>query len=174
MTPGSSRSGVTLIELMLAFAILCISTLSVTNIMGFGLKGTAKEFMRIEALQLLTDRLNRLSALPFKRARVFPPVDSGIIANTVEGMDFGMVTIGKNTYEVTAQLTFQPITFPDIMALKLPNPGYDKDRVNTWQFENKAVPAISDQVIKVVVSVRPAEKGNQVAYQAMTFITDME
>ena len=174
MTSGSFRSGVTLIELMLAFAILCISTLSVTNIMGYGLKGTAKEFMRIEALQLLTDRLNRLSALPFRRAKVFPPVDNGVIANTVEGMEFGTITIGKNKYEVIARLTFQPISFPDIMALKLPNPGYTKDRVNTWQFEDKAVPAINEQVIKVVVSVKPVEKGNQVAYEAMTFITDLE
>ncbi|MFZ2955472.1 MAG: type II secretion system protein [Candidatus Ozemobacteraceae bacterium] len=171
---GRSRLGVTLIELMLAFVILCISALSAASIMGYGHKGTAKEFLRIEALQILTERLNRLGAFPFSKARAYTLVDSGNITNTVEGMEFGTVKIGKNSYDVKAKLNFQPITFPNIMCLKLPNPNYKMDDVNTWLFQDTAIPTINDKVIKVVVSVKPIEKNNKVVFEAMTFIVDME
>lgn len=173
--------GLTLIELMLAFLIMCLSTLAALGIMSYGHRGTVKDFQQVEALQILVDRMNRLGALPFQTARGFVEGAGGALALTsdFEGIPFGTIAIGKNSYTVTGSLSWQIIDFPELMQLRLPNPNYNKDNVNTWLFEtfdpdsfNGSMPQRSYKVIKAQVAASP--QGVNRTFEAMTFIVDLE
>ena len=70
-TARGSRSGISLVEIMLAFLILCTAAFSAAGVISFGHRGTTADFRQGDALQILVDRLNRLSALPFARLDSF-------------------------------------------------------------------------------------------------------
>lgn len=178
-----ARSGVTLIELVLAFLILVIAALSASGLISFGHRGTMKDFRRVESIQLLTDRINRLSELPFKTLSDFlssSGSDEYTFTDAIEGIPLGDTQIGKNAYSVEVTLKRQPISFPPIMYLHFPNSNYLASDVNTWLFEEGSEIRYDGverpvKVLKLIVSVQPTGQiTEELKVSAMTFVVDLE
>ena len=179
-----SAKGITLIEIMIAFAILCTAVFSTAGAISYGHRGTTKDFRRGEALQLLVDRMNKLSSLPYESLNKFlknaggneycfkDPLDEIVLGDSVK--------VGKYSYEIHATLKRQSITFDSLMELSFPNSAYRQDLPSTWIFKNRTSESFDGAanpfaVIKITVSVKAIggitpEK----AVEAITFVADLE
>lgn len=178
------RKGISLVEIMLAFLILCTAAFSAAGVISFGHRGTLIDFRQGEAMQILVDRMNKLSSLPFARLNSFltaAGVDEFKFTDELEGILLGdEVKSDKHTYRVHATLKRQVITFDSLMELTFPNPVYHAASPSTWlfrdrpaeNFDGNAAPYV---VIKITVSVKPVGGlTDERQVDAITFITDME
>lgn len=178
------RAGISLIEIMLAFLILVIATLSAAGTISFGHRGTEADFRQGEALQILVDRLNRLSSLPYARLDSFLQAAGSNVAtftDPIEGIELGdNIRIDKHSYCIRANLKRQAITFRGLMELSFPNPAYNAASPSTWIFRDRPDVnfngvAAPFAVIKITVSVKPiGGQTDEKESVAMTFVTDLE
>ena len=187
-----NKKAVTLLEIIIAFLILVVAALGASGIISHGHRATYQDFRRGEALQILVDRMNFLSSVSFKNLSEDmggrSPVTIDIKYRNIE---FGLITIGNNKYEVIATLNYQPITFENLMELDFNKNlekeiKYEYDKPNTWYFKNKKNPSESYDkssgdyayaVIKIKVSVKPVEgrvTNNERTYEAITFVCNTE
>lgn len=181
----STRRGMSLLEIMLSFLILCVAAIGAAGIISHGHRETTHDFRRGEALQILVDRMNFLSSLPF--ATLAEAIGGGISSSInaeFKGATFGKVTIGQNAYEVSATLKKQSITFNNLMELEFPNKDYVHDKPNTWRFRNRVSDTYASlsgdyayAVVKITVNVTPVD-GNvtkqERTYSAITFVCNTE
>ena len=182
----SNRRGVTLLEIMIAFLILCVAAIGAAGIISHGHKETSHDFRRGEALQILVDRMNFLSSFPFKTLAEEVNGVSKDINETFKGEQFGKVTIGQNSYNVTATLKKQSISFNNLMELEFPNKDYVHDKPNTWRFRRRALSTdtfgslngdYAYVVIKIRVDVTPTDSKTtkeEKTYSAITFVCNTE
>lgn len=180
----NSRSGMSLIEIMFAFLIMVLAALSASSAIGYGVRGTQADFRQIEAMQLLIDRMNEITSLPFARLDSFlesAGEDEVTFNNEIEGMVFGdSVEIGANHYRIHATLKRQTVVFESLMELDFPNPSYDPQNPSTWRFRDRPDVALDGStnpyaVIKTTVVVQPV--GGQTEereFQAISFVADFE
>lgn len=182
----SNKKGVTLIEILISFIILCVAAIGAAGIISHGHRATGQDFRRGEALQLLVDRMNFLSSVSF--ANLKSEMGGGTthkIDKAFRDVLFGTVSVGKNTYSVEAVLKLQSITFDNLMELSFPNKNYDYKDPKTWIFKDKPKSSESFNqttgdykyaTIKIKVSVKPTSvKGkNERTYEAITFVCDTE
>ena len=172
----SNRRGVTLIEIMISFIILCVAAIGAAGIISHGHKETSHDFRRGEALQVLVDRMNFLSSLPFKTLN--DAIGGGSSKNldtNFKNVSFGKVTIGQNKYEVTATLKKQTITFNNLMELEFPNKQYVYNKPNTWRFRSKN--SENHVIVKITVNVTPIDgkmAKKEKTYSAITFVCNTE
>lgn len=180
-----NRRGTTLIEIMVAFIILCLAAIGAAGIISHGHRETTHDFRRGEALQILVDRMNFLSSLPFKTLSDEINGTSKKINSDFKNVSFGKVAIGQNTYDVTATLKKQSVTFNNLMELDFPNKNYVYDKPNTWRFRYKGKSeTFADlsgdyayAVIKITVSVTPVDSkvvAKEKTYTAITFVCNTE
>ncbi len=178
------RTGISLVEIMLAFLILCTAAFSAAGVISFGHRGTTVDFRQGEAMQILVDRMNKLSALPFARLESFL-VSAGSNEHTftdeIEGIILGNeIKFEKHTYRVHATLKHQVITFKSLMELTFPNPAYNPASPSTWLFKDRPAETFDGNsapfaVIKVTVMVKPVGgMTNEREVSAITFVTDLE
>lgn len=182
----SNRRGVTLLEIMIAFLIMCVAALGAAGIISHGHKETSHDFRRGEALQILVDRMNFLSSLPFKSLVTEIDGASRNIKEPFKEEQFGTVTIGQNSYNVTATLKKQSISFNNLMELKFPNKDYVHDKPNTWRFRKRTkstdtyASTSGDYAyiaVKIRVDVTPINSKssrNERTYSAITFVCNTE
>lgn len=154
--------GVTLVEIMMAFFVVVTAIFGAIGALEYGHKATRSDFRRGEAIQIMTDRMNKLSALPFKKLKEFIDSAGGLaeIASEFEHIEFGETTIGNNTYMARATLEYLPLTFKGLMELEFPNPKYKPKDASTWIMKKRSDEAFDGtlrpyQAIKVCVYVKP-------------------
>jgi hypothetical protein len=183
-----SVTGVTLLEIIIAFFILAVAGISASSLISHGHRATKADFRQGEALQILVDRMNALSILPFSKFKTALGAGGGTrtINSTFEDIEFSdSLTIGSNNYSVTAEISYQSVTFDNLMQLKFPNPKYVPDNPKTWHFQYKSprtesFNSISGDnafgVVKLVVTVRPidGERPTERSVTAMTFVCNTE
>lgn len=180
-----NRRGITLIEIMVAFIILCLAAIGAAGIISHGHRETSHDFRRGEALQILVDRMNFLSSLPFKTLADEIGGTSKNINSEFKKVSFGKVTIGQNTYDVTATLKKQSVTFNNLMELDFPNKKYEHDKPHTWRFRYKGKSETyadlsgdyAYAVIKITVNVTPTDSkvvAKERTYTAITFVCNTE
>ncbi len=187
-----SKKGVTLIEITIAFLILVVAALGASGIISHGHKATYHDFRRGEALQLLVDRMNFLSSISFANLSTdLGGRTSATIDFPYRDIEFGLVTIGNNKYEVVATLKKQPLKFDDLMELDFEkiftkNKKYKYDDPTTWYFKkknnstenyNQASGDYAYAVIKITISVKPVEGRiikDERTYEAITFVCNTE
>ena len=181
-----NKRGMNLLEIMISFIILCVAAIGAAGIISHGHRETTHDFRRGEALQILVDRMNFLSSLPFKTLNDAIGGASKDIKSDFKGVNFGKVSIGQNSYDVSATLKKQSVTFNNLMELDFPNKNYIYDKPNTWRFRYKTnrsetFASLSGDyayaVIKITVNVTPVD-GKVVAkektYSAITFVCNTE
>jgi hypothetical protein len=184
MKLGRLKSGISLIEIMLAFLILCLATFAAAGTISFGHRGTEADFRQGEALQILVDRLNRLSSLPFSRLDSFlqaAGADEFTFSDPLEGIELGeSVRIDKHSYRIRATLKRQPVVFNSLMELDFPNPAYPPAAPSTWIFRDRPEERFNGvnapyAVIKITVAVKPVGgMTDEREVIAITFVADME
>ena len=176
------HSGISLVEIMLAFLILCTAAFSAAGVISFGHRGTNVDFRQGEAMQILVDRLNKFSAMPFARLNSFltsAGTNEHKFTDNVDDIVLGdSVKIDKHSYRIHATLKRQSITFDSLMELRFPNPAYQPASPSTWLFNDRAAETFADAtaaVIKVTLSVKPVGGlTNEREVSAITFIADLE
>ena len=177
-------SGLSLVEIMLAFLILCTAAFGAAGVISFGHRGTVADFRQGEALQILVDRMNKLSSMPFATLDSFLVAagsNEATINSNIEDIVFGdAVVIEKNTYRIRAVLKRQTVAFRSLMELAFPNPDYRPASPSTWLFQNRAAEVFNGVanpyvVIKITVMVKPmGGLTDEREVQAITFVADME
>lgn len=185
----ADKSGVTLIEIVIAFFILCVAAISASGLISYGHKVTKADYRQGESLQILVDRLNYLSSLPF--AKLKAEIDKSgkaevDLKSDFDGIKFGTAIVsGANKYSVLGNLKYQPVTFSYLKQLKFPNKDYKPDDPRTWIFEdrtkksetfNAATGDYAFAVIKITVRVRPVEGDRKTEREvaAITFVSNTE
>ncbi len=178
------NTGISLVEIMLAFMILCTAAFSAAGVISFGHRGTTVDFRQGEAMQILVDRLNKFSAMPFARLDSFL-VSAGSNQHTftdeIEGILLGNdVKIDKHNYKINATLKRQEITFGSLMELTFPNPVYNPASPSTWLFSDRPAETFDGAgspyvVIKITVTVKPVGGlTDEREVSAITFVADLE
>ncbi|MDD3001677.1 MAG: hypothetical protein PHF29_07975 [Candidatus Riflebacteria bacterium] len=185
----ADRNGVTLLEIIIAFFILCIAAISASGLISYGHKATKADYRQGESLQILVDRLNYLSSLPYSKlkAEIDKAGNTNVdIKSDFNGIKFGTaVASGVNKYSITATLKYQSVTFDYLKQLKFPNKEYKPDDPRTWIFEdrtkksetfNAATGEYAFAVIKITVKVRPVEGDRKTEREvaAITFVSNTE
>ncbi len=184
MKQKSRRDGISLVEIMLAFLILCTAVFAAAGAISFGHRGTEKDFRRGEALQILVDRLNRLASISFARLDSFlisAGTNEFTFNNPIDGVVLGdNVNAGKHSYRIRAVLKRQRVTFDGIMELDFPNPDYNSASPSSWIFRDRPAETFDGVVapfvvLKITVMVKPLGGLNdEREISAITFIADME
>lgn len=184
MIPRSKTAGMSLVEIMLAFLILCTAAFSAAGVISFGHRGTQVDFRQGEAMQLLVDRLSKLSSLPYAKLDSFlsaAGANEYEFSNDIEGIPLGdEIKIEKHSYKIHATLKRQIITFDSLMELSFPNPAYHAASPSTWIFSDRPAETFNGGsapfvIIKITVSVKPVGGlTDEREVKAITFVADME
>jgi hypothetical protein len=180
-------AGVTLLEIIISFFILCVAAISASSLISYGHKTTKADFRQGESLQILVDRMNSLSALPFSKFKEALAAGASVeLTDTFNDIEFGpSIAVGPNKYRVTGEVSYQSVTFDNLKQLRFPNPEYTPDNPKTWYFQTKTPSAetfgnvtgdYAYAVVKLVVSVQPIEgdRANERSVSAMTFVCNTE
>ncbi|MBI3037466.1 hypothetical protein HYY75_00245 [bacterium] len=175
------KRGVTLIELVLAFLILVICTLSVSSLISFGHRGTKKDFRNVVAIQLLEDRMNQVLALPEKS--LYAAI--GGTSQTFSSGNLLGVPVGATTTPAIAPFNVS-ITLEKVNVdfwyrpLDLVNsPNYDPDPTAgppTWVFSGLTKYDCDGKVVKITTTVswtEPVSNANRVV-EVVSFAVDLE
>ena len=176
-----SKRGTTLLELMIAFFILVVAALSITGLMSYGHRGTEKDFRSVQAVQLLEDRMNRLLVLP--ASQLLTAITKGgntpqDFSSALLGVPLGPVTIGANTFTVTATLSRLPVVFSTRELDLVSAVNYTPSDPSTWRFTDKrSVNGSFDgttlpyRVVKIVVTVSWEELFNRKAPRSIAAVS---
>lgn len=182
--PCHATSGVTLIEIMLAFLILVTAAFSAAGVISFGHRGTVADFRQVEAMQIMVDRMNKLMNMPYASLDSFL-VSAGdnehVFKDPIEGIVFGdEVKAEKHTYRIHATLKRQKIEFDSLMELAFPNPAYEPASPSTWLFQDRPKASFDDttspyKIIKITVSVKPVGgMTDEREFTVVSFVADLE
>jgi len=180
------RAGITLPELLIAFSILAMTLLPISGLIGFGHKGTSKDFRMVQAIELLIERMNQMNAVPFKQLNTLITTGTTVrLTNTIfpgTNLEVQLGPIDKNgiNFNVSATLikfpvtfTYRPINFSDL--------SYNVDRPETWRFDAERSDVYDGntypyKVLKVLVQVDWTEPIVNVgrSINALSFVVDLE
>jgi hypothetical protein len=135
-----TRRGVTLTEIMMAFLIMVMALLPISNLISFGHRGTQKDLRIVLAQELLVDRMNQLNAIPFKQLNpliitgTHVRLTSRIFSGTNLEVPLGDIARHGATYTISATLTrvpasftYRPVDFGDL--------DYDQASATSWRFK---------------------------------------
>lgn len=135
------HSGVSMIEIMVAFSILVMSILSISGLVSYGHRGTEKDFRNVLAIQILEEKMNQMLAASFSKVAdevmggsTKTTVNSVLFAGTGHEIVLGKVTLEKTEYDITAELEKVAVSF-GIQPLEIDN-SYEFAKVETYKFGN--------------------------------------
>ncbi|EKD82415.1 MAG: hypothetical protein ACD_39C01313G0004 [uncultured bacterium] len=179
-----SRTGISLIEIMLAFLILVTAAFSAAGVISFGHRGTVADFRQVEAMQILVDRMNKLMNMPFASLDSFLVSAGGneyTFKDDIEGIVLGdEVKMDKHSYRVHATLKRQAVVFDSLMELAFPNPDYVSASPSTWIFRDRPSAAFNGvanpyKILKITVSVKPVGgMTDEREFTAVSYVADLE
>lgn len=179
-----STTGISLVEIMLAFLILVTAAFSAAGVISFGHRGTVADFRQVEGMQILVDRMNKLMNLPFASLNSFltsAGSDEYTFTNAIEGIVLGdEVKMDKHTYRVHATLKRQKIVFESLMELSFPNPDYVPASPSTWIFRDRPAASFDGaanpyKIIKITVTVKPVGgMTDEHEFVAVSYVADLE
>ncbi|MDN5280529.1 MAG: hypothetical protein PWR01_4494 [Clostridiales bacterium] len=180
-----------LIEIMIAFAILVVSAFSISGLISFGHRGTEKDFRSVLAIQLLEEKLNLFLSTSFNKVSdevmsgaTKMNVDKTLFSGTTHEIQLGSITEGKTNYQVSATLEKIPVSF-GVRPLEI-DQSYEFAKVETYRFgalNNKLARFDGSnngknryRVIKVTMMVKWTEPVVNVEkqIQAVSFLVDLE
>lgn len=183
------RFGVTLPEVLVGFLIVVVAIFGAMGALEYGHKATRSDFRHGEAIQILADRMNKISALSYSTLKSYVESAGGSadIESEQFGVPFGEISVGANKYYAKVNITYFPMRFSGLSQLQFPNKDYDPKKPETWLMEEREDDVFDEtgkgyNAVKVIVSVKPIgykmvkgdkprEEGEVVA---MTIITDLE
>lgn len=183
------RPGVTLLEIVCAFMIFTIATLAAMGVISFGHRGTQKDFRMVAAIDILSDRMNRLMLIPYASLTTsITSEPTTFTADDVTGMSLWDVPYGLATYtragsfNVDFTVRHQPVTF-GVQPFNIVNSvGYASSTPLTFAFDafvpayrNYNGTALPYQVIKFCTKVKWTEpNGISRFVQAVSFTANLQ
>ena len=166
--------------------VLAIGLLGVMRVMNYGHRGTQKDFRSVTALQILQDRTNRLSQVPYASWTTQIPGTSVTLGAPVYGIPLGAEAEAGVTYTVSCTLTRIPVRmrYRQIDVTVTP-PDFDPDDSKTWRFSavttadgtfNGSSADNPYKIIRLQVVVQWNSVIGNVSktYEAVTFVVDLE
>lgn len=135
---GISRRGLTLTEVLLATIILAMCMIPIASLIGFGYRGTTKDFRHITAIHLTEGTLNQVMAASYTRIVATGGSYSGTSINLGDStIPLGTIATAGANYsvrlrvdEIDAEFGYQPIL--------VQQPGFVASNPATWVFGAKA------------------------------------
>jgi|GEM_PF-734456 len=189
--PRGRNNGVTLIEIICAFLIFTIATLGASGLLSFGHRGTQKDFRMVTALEILSDRMNRLALIPYASLTTNigaePTVLSadGVAGQSLWEVPYGLATSTRaGSFNVDITLRHQPVTFGVQPFNITTSSGYASSTPSTFAFDSfDAAYRVYDgggstrpfQVIKFLTTVKWVEpNGVSRNVQAVSFTANLQ
>lgn len=133
------RAGISLIEIMIAFAILVVSAFSISGLISYGHRGTQKDFRNVLAIQLLEQKMNQVLTLSYEKVSEGPlsggtevTAEDTIFKDTDYEIVLGDIKVDKTTYKATMNFKKIPVSF-EVLPLEVDN-TYEFDEVKTYKF----------------------------------------
>lgn len=170
-----ARGGITLIEIMIATIILATALIPVCSIMGYGAKTTQKDFVTIEAIQLLEKTGNALVQQPFQfiptgTLTSYPAPPAGF-----PPVVLGTVTGRFNTaFAVSVDSSLLPISLA-VRPVKVFTAGFNESAPRNSDFDPAMAENFPDQVKKLVINIAWTEPGgSNRRIQAVTYRARLE
>lgn len=130
-----SYRGITLLEIMFALIILATAMIPIASMIGFGFKGTMKDFRNIVALQLLESTMNQVHSAAYdslpEGTHTVPLLL--VATDTNARIPLGAIASGGYTFNVSLNIVAQDVTFA-FQAVRYDAPGFVASNPATWQF----------------------------------------
>lgn len=167
------RSGLSLLEVVLATIILALTMLPIASVIGSGIKSTAKDYRTIEAIQLLERTANLLLQEPYGAI----PVGNGLTAwapvapfPNNPAIRLGSVSGRDTTFSVTLTSSEMAATSFTVRPISVSRPGFDELNPQAADFLAAYTYNIPQAVKTLVVNVAWTEAhGVARSVQAVTF-----
>jgi len=189
--PRGEKTGVTLVEIVCAFLIFTIATLGASGLLSFGHRGTQKDFRMVGAIDILADRMNRLSLIPYasltSSITAEPTTFSadGTAGAAIWGVPYGLASYTRaGNFNVDFILSHQPVTFGVQPFNIMTSAGYASSTPTSFAFDTyEPAYRIYDgagatrpyQVIKFIVTVKWVEpNGVPRSVQAVSFVANLQ
>ena len=130
------REGMSLLEILFATIILATALIPIASMIGFGFKGTMKDYRNLTALQLLESTMNQVLAADYDR---IPPGSqtSTLALDATDAcaiLPLGLVasagyafTVSLGVTDVNMTFSYQPLNYEAV--------GYIASNPATWQFD---------------------------------------
>ncbi len=134
--PGRDRqSGITLLEIMFAVIILAAAMIPIASMIGFGFKGTMKDYRNIVALQLLESTLNQVQSAEYDAIPDGNHTTTLVLiaTDTNARIPLGNIASGGYTFNVSLNVAAQDVTF-SYQSVLYNQPGFNENNPATWQF----------------------------------------
>lgn len=171
------NSGLSLIELVLAVAILAFSMIPIAGIMGQGIKGTQKNYRTIVGIQLLKETLNKAISAKYADLPVGNQT-SDISLSNGKKIQLGDIMVNKNKYTVSLNVTAVSVKFK-YSPIDVSKSGFDPNAPSTWtfssatyiKFDGSSI-ASAKRVKKVIANIKWTESnGAKKKYRLMSYVT---
>ncbi|HOY67435.1 MAG TPA: hypothetical protein PLP29_11130 [Candidatus Ozemobacteraceae bacterium] len=186
----SSNPGVTLLEIICAFLIFTIATLGASGLISFGHRGTQKDFRMVVAMDILSDRMNRLMLVSYASMSAAITAEPTVLTNDGSagaafwGVPYGLATYSRaGSFNVDLTLRHQAVTFGVQPFNIMSSVGYASGTPTTFAFDSfEPQYYICDgtagrpyQVIKYIATVKWTEpNGVARSVQAVSFTVNLQ
>jgi len=132
---SARKSGITLLEIMFAVIILATAMIPIASMIGFGFRGTMKDYRNIVALQLLESTLNQVQSAAYDTIPegTHTTTLSLVATDTNARIPLGTIASGGYTFNVSLNVTGENVTF-SYQSVQYNLAGFDEDNPATWQF----------------------------------------
>jgi len=185
------KTGVTLVEIVCAFLIFTIATLAASGLLSFGHRGTQKDFRMVGAIDILADRMNRLSLIPYASLTTSITTEpttfsnDGAVNANLWSVPYGLASYTRaGNFNVDFALRHQPVTFGVQPFNIMTSAGYASSTPTSFAFDTyEPAYRIYDgagatrpyQVIKFIVTVKWVEpNGVPRSVQAVSFVANLQ
>ena len=162
---ASRRSGMTLLEILLATVIMALAMIPVSGLMGYGARATTRDHQEIECIQLLEKNGNLLLKRDYRQI----PVGNNQLLETVSGRWGRSFRVFLNCQEI-ATTTFSYNSIQVNLA------GFDENNPRVADFNSTPETISLPNCVKQLnIRVDVFDSGNVLikSIQAVTFSADM-
>jgi len=176
----NTKRATSLLEVIMATVLLAVAMIPIAAVIGFGHRGTSKDFRNLTAIQLLEGVMYQTLAagynnIPFGNLNT--PVDIGTFT-----LPLGTIASTTANYDISLSVTGKSVTF-SYRPVKIGQPTFIASDASTWVFDNthdlvfdNSSVANAFRVKKVVGTITWNEPENnlQRSIQMTTFLSRME
>ncbi|MBU1105613.1 MAG: hypothetical protein KKB51_03010 [Candidatus Riflebacteria bacterium] len=173
------RSGTSLLEIIMATVVLAVAMIPIAAMIGFGHRGTSKDFRNLTAIQLLEGTMRQVLVAEYDRVPIgnlTAPVDLGTFT-----LPLGTIASSSANYDLSLNVTGESVTF-SYNPIRIDLNTFIATAAATWQFDastdlkfdnSSIVKAFRVKRVVGQITWNEPERNQQRSIKMMTFLTRM-
>jgi len=173
------RSGTSLLEIIMATVVLAVAMIPIAAMIGFGHRGTSKDFRNLTAIQLLEGTMRQVLVADYDHVPIgnlTSPVDLGTFT-----LPLGTVASSSANYDISLRVTGESVTFA-YQPIRIDLNTFVASDAATWEFDSSTDITFDNsstmnayRVKRVIgqVTWNEPERNQQRSIRMLTFLTRM-